>query len=126
MGDTTIYINARPEAVFDKLTKPIDDIEKGPLKVGNQWRNEDAKNAVYTVTMVEKPSRFAFSVLTGDVTTTAEYTILPQGDGSLVRVEADQRSPTYPLTAMILGGLLEGRSERKMLEELKKLVEAKA
>jgi hypothetical protein len=54
MGDTGTYIDAPPEEVFDKLTKPIDDVEPG-----------------------------------------------------------------------IIGGLLEGRSERKMLEELKKMVEAK-
>lgn len=125
MGDTETYINATPEEVFDKLTKPIDDVEPGPLKAGSNWR-VPGQNEVYTVTVVERPSRFGFSVLTGDVTTSAEYTILPQGSGSLVRVEADQQSPGHPLTAMIVGGLLEGRSERKMLEELKKLVEAKS
>ena len=123
MGDTTIYINARPEQVFERLTKPIDDVEPGPLKVGNHWR-VPGKGEVYTVTLVEAPSRFGFNVVTGDVTTSAEYTILPQGTGSLVRVEMDQQAPTHPLTAMILGGLMEGRTERKALQELKSLVEA--
>lgn len=124
MGDTTVYINARPEQVFERLTKPIDDVEPGPLRAGSHWR-VPGKNEIYTVTVVEPPSRFGFNVVTGDVTTSAEYTILPQGAGSLVRVEMDQQAPTHPLTAMILGGLMEGRTERKMLEELKTLVEAK-
>jgi hypothetical protein len=122
MGDTTIYIHAAPEAVFERLTKPIDEVQPGPLKVGNAW-SVPGKQEVYTVTVVEKPSRFGYSVVTGDVTTSAEYTILPQGEGSLVRVEADQQSSSYALTAMIVGGLLEGRTERKMLAELKALVE---
>jgi Polyketide cyclase / dehydrase and lipid transport len=124
MGDTTIYISARPEDVFARLTKPIDDVEPGPLKVGNHWR-VPGRTEVYTVTLVEPPSRFGYSVLTHDVTTSAEYTILPQGAGSQVRVEMDQQAPTHPLSAMIIGGFLEGRTERKMLEDLKSMVETK-
>lgn len=38
MGETKTYINASPERVFTQLTKAIDDVAPGPLKVGNQFR----------------------------------------------------------------------------------------
>ncbi len=124
MGETTTHIDATPEQVFAHLTKAIDDIEPGPLRVGNQFRL-NGQDPVFTVTVVEPPSRFGFSVLTGDVTSAVEYTILPDGAGSLVRAEMDQRgSPMSFLGVALYSALSEGRNERKLVDELKKTVEA--
>lgn len=76
------------------------------------------------MTLVERPSRFGYSVLMGDITSAVEYTILPEGSGSLVKVEADQRSPSMPLTVMLVGAVMEGRTERNLLDQLKAAIEA--
>lgn len=123
MSESTVYIAAPPEKVFEQLTKAIDEAEPGPLKVGNQFRIA-GENAAFTVTLVEPPSRFGYSVLTGDVTTTAEYTVLPEGGGSQVRVEMHQDSPSSPLFGMLIGAFIEGKTEEKMLAELRTRVEA--
>ena len=118
MSTTKGHVDATPQAVYDHLTKSIDDLDPGPLKVGQQFR-VDSQATTFTVTLVEPPNRFGFSTLVGDVTTTMSYTILPEGTGSLVQVELDESSPSTPLLGMVMGAFLEGRSERHALDELK-------
>jgi len=118
VSTTKGHVDATPEAVYSHLTKPIDDLDPGPLRVGQQFK-VNGQDATFTVTLVEPPNRFGFSTLVGDVTTTMSYTILAEGAGSLVQVELDESSPTTPLLGMIMGGFLEGGHERSALEELK-------
>lgn len=125
MGSTTIRIDAAPDEVYRQLTRSIDEVEPGPIKVGSQF-SVQGKSEVFTVTVVEPPSRFGYAVLTGDVTTKVEYTILPDGNGSLVSVEMDQESPSSPLMVMAYGAFTEGRNEKRMLEDLKAAIEAGA
>jgi hypothetical protein len=122
MGETTIEIAAAPEHVYDHLTR-MNNPEGTTLKVGSQFVIP-GKSEIFTVYMADRPNRYGFSVRSGEVTSRAEYTILPQGDGSLVRVEMDQDSPSL-LGAVIYGALMEGRAERGILEDLKTAVETK-
>jgi hypothetical protein len=123
MGENKLHVDAPPEKVFAHLTKVWEDADPSPLKVGDHFTLA-GKDGTFTVTLMEAPTRFAISALTkGNVTTTAEYTILPDGEGSMVRVEMDQRTPRTPGVGLLLGGLLEGRQERHILKELKETVE---
>ena len=123
MGDTTVRVELPPQAVFEHLTRHIDEANPGPLRVGDQFR-VGGSSETFTVTLVEPPNRFGYSVLTGDTTTAVEYSIMPDGGGSIVRAEVDQRSPSTPLVSMMLGSLLEGRTEKKLLEELRATIES--
>jgi hypothetical protein len=123
VGENKVHIDSTPEHVFEQLTKDWEAADPSPLKVGDQFR-PPGKSEVFTVTLMESPNRFGFSVLVGDNTTSAEYTILPDGTGSLVRVEMDSRSPSTPGIALMVGGIMEGRAERKLLNDLKAAAES--
>jgi hypothetical protein len=127
MGETTTHINATPEQVYAHLTKPMDDIEPGPLKVGNAFRMT-GQDYLFTVTKLEPPNRFAYSMQSigsGDFSVITEYTILPESGGSQVRVEMDSSSASSPLMGMIVGAFKEGSTEREVLSDLKAAMEAK-
>lgn len=122
MGESVMRIEAPPEKVFDELTKAWEDAKPGPMKVGDNFLVAE-QNATFTVTLLERPTRFGISWVKDDFSYTAEYTLLPETGGTKARVEMDTRSVKSPLTAWFVGSLVEGREERKVLEELKSSVE---
>jgi hypothetical protein len=122
MGESVIRIEAPPDKVFANLTKAWEDVEPGPMKVGDHFVLP-GQAAVFTVTLVERPTRFGLSWVKDDYSYTVEYTLLPDTGGTQVRVEMDTRSVKSPMTAWVVGSLLEGRQEHQLLEQLKASVE---
>jgi len=129
MGDTTARIAAAPQQVFDHLTKPIDDAEPGPLNVGDSFQFQaqgQAMPVIYVLTAIQSPNRLAYTMTAADnsYSLAVEYTIIPDGDGSLVRVEADGRSATSPLFGMLLNAVKESGQEKQLLADLKASMES--
>ncbi|MEP7378937.1 MAG: SRPBCC family protein [Chloroflexota bacterium] len=87
MGDTTARIAAPPQKVFDQLTQPADQLEPGPLKVGDTFYMQQPNQVAisYVVTVLQAPNRFAYTLTAADnsYSVAFDYTILPDGDGSL-------------------------------------------
>ena len=125
MGESVIRIDAPPDKVFAELTKSWEEAKPGPMKRGDNFMIPgDA--TMFTITLLEPPTRFGISWVKDDYSYTAEYTLLPEGGATQARVEMDTRSVKSPITAWIVGSLVEGREERKVLEQLKASVEKQA
>lgn len=122
MGESTIHIDAAPDKVFAEVTRMWEDVEPGPMKVGDHFVLQ-GQAVTFTVTLLERPTRFGLSWVKENFSYTAEYTLLPDAGGTQVRVEMDTRSVKSPLTAWMFGSLLEGRQEHKLLEDLKAAAE---
>lgn len=121
MGESVIRIDAPPDKVFAELIKRWEDVKPGDMKVGDHFVMPGS--VTFTLTMLERPTRFGLSWIKDDYTYTAEYTLLPDTGGTQVRAEMDTRSVKSPVSAWVFGSLLEGRQEHKLLEELKASVE---
>jgi hypothetical protein len=121
MGDTTVKIAAPPERVFGELIKKWEEAVPGTMKAGDHFMIP-GQNVVFTVNTLEPPTRFGLSWVYEKMTFIADYTVLPDAGGSLVRVEMDQRDVYNPL-GLAFSALTEGKRERELLEELKRNVE---
>ena len=130
MADTTIHIDAPPQTVFDQLIKAADEVEPGPLKVGDTFfMQQPGQPAIsYVLTALEAPHRLSYTLTVADnsYSIAYDYTILPDGNGSLVRLETEGRSGTAPIFGMLLGAFKENAAEREELARLKAQVEAAA
>lgn len=125
MGESETRIEAPPETVFAGLLDHVLGGDQNP-RLGDRY-HVAGTTYTHTLTLVERPHRLGWvthDLNTPDMAVEMEYTILPEGTGSRVRVEADMRSNSIVVSLASL--VLEGRSERDALNQLKSKVEAAA
>lgn len=123
MGETKVQIAAPPEDVFAALAKPFEDAAPGNMKVGDHFTVQ-GQNATFTLVALTPPSQLTISWLYEGMTFIAEYNVEPIGNGSMVRLEMSNRN-VQSILGLLLIGVSEDRTERKMLEDLKLTVESK-
>jgi hypothetical protein len=122
MKETVVQISAPPDRVFAELIKDWEAAEPGPMKVGDNF-HVTGQETTFTVTLLEPPTRFGLSWVSHDNSYTAEYTVLPDPQGTQVRLGMESRSVKTPLTAWLVGAFATGPQESKMLQDLKQRVE---